>query len=188
MAAWLVALLMMPVGVAGGGNSFSSTVVGEGNAVASCQLAIVVGSVTILGLDDGLGLVTRAREVSEAPLVPPGSGSRAFASCETVVEKLRIHGAPGRSGRTFVSGPELVGAVPGDGGSTSRSFSLPSDNVLSVCQRTLYIDSAILGGTSVGLASGWAMEPVRLSFVTSPYASASCLVDVRDIEFVSPSG
>lgn len=181
----LVATMLAP-GASGGENQFQATIAGQGNAIANCQLAIVIGSVLLLGMEDGLGLATLPSQAPPRLALPPSQGSAANATCETVVDELRIHGAQRHGAQTFVSGPQLVGTSDGVG-TRGIVIPLPYGNTVAVCQKTFYVDSLVLGGTAFGLSPGWNREPVRVTFVASPEATAQCRVDVLAIKFIGPA-
>lgn len=158
---------------------------GDGSAVAVCQLLIVVGAVVVVGLEDGLSLVTRRTEDALELTVSPGSaGAPVSASCDILLKKLRIvvpYGEAVRA-RSYVSGAAAYGEDPFFKNKLKMELGGPED-AAAICQHILLIDSVIIGGGVAGLRTGTSDGPLLLS-QTPDGAHASCDVEVGSIEII----
>lgn len=161
---------------AGVGNEARVEFFGDGNAVASCQIAIVVGGIFYLDVEDGLGLARlegAAPEALASALAPLSAGG-GVATCSATIDALRVHAPLGAATRV-TGGDPILGGDPSAG--ARRVGDGPGANSVSFCQTLVILGSVVLGGAAWGMATGQA--PIVASYGGD--GSSACETEIREI-------
>lgn len=174
----IVIAFLLALGLPGGGalgNHAALDVSAPGSAAASCQLYVLVGSIVVLDVEDGLGLVALPpAQTLGARLAQAGAASESIATCSSVIERLVVRVPAGSGlGGTFVSGPALhaepVVSVTGEGSDAAA------------CEYAVVVDSIVMGGGAFGFPTGDAAGILSVAATTAPRGTASCEAAIREI-------
>lgn len=171
----LFASLALSTPVGGLGNHAHIVVEAPASAAATCQLFVLVNSLIILEMESGLGLVTAAGRPFDASLLPAPTHTGSTASCEAVIDTLRIvvpSGTP-LATSSFVSGPPAM-AVP------STHIVAPGSDAVA-CRLAFIHDSVIIGGAPFGFPPGEVHGLIELTTPSSQGGQASCLTRIGEL-------
>lgn len=171
----LACLLFVLPGSAAIGNEATVVHASEGNATAICQVAVIVGAVIIMGLEDGLGLVepVRGTPADVVALIAPAGGGAA-ATCLSRIGELRVDVEGAGPAPVYVGGAAPAGSPPG---------AATAGGGIAVCQRVVIVSSVILGGTAYGLPAGYHPGALSIESASGDGAGAACEAGVGRVVF-----